>query len=1291
MNRILFFIIFVYLFTTSSYAQNQRSGQRSKFLISWRPPQLFHSTDGKSSLGLSFENAIYQDNNKLPYYINHENSGGKKAISAEIVNPEFLPVTAEDLKCIAGVEFMIKQDIEIVTKVVYENKMPVNQFQFIPLRKNPETGLFEKLSGFDLKWKYDESGKNSIRNKSLTYASNSVLASGNWFKFNIVNTGVYKITYNDLLGIGLNPDNIDPRNIRIYGNGGAMLPEKNSLLINDDIKENAIFIFGESDGVFNSGDYILFYAKGPAYWIADTATGIYSHKQNKYITSTTYFITADLGVGKRIQNLNTSVLPANYTVTEFDDYAFYELDSVNLIKSGREFYGELFDSKTSYTFDFSFPNIVSGSSVRLKTAVLARSVGYSSNFRIYANSVQVANVSINPSSPVYTSTYANYVANITQINPSSNISIKIEYNKASNPAAQGWLDYVELNAKRNLLFTSKQLSFRNMASIGQGITEFIMGNSGNNLVVWDVTDFSTPRNIIYSMNGSDLKFKINTDSLREFLAFDNNYFYQVSPAGRVNNQNLHGLPQTDMIIISYPEFVPEASRVADYHRNNDNLSVIITTPQEIFNEFSSGNQDITAFKYFIKMFYDRAGGNLSLQPKYVLLFGDASYDCLNRIPENTNLVQIYQTENSLDPTISFATDDYIAFLDDNEEGAYGNMLDVAVGRFSVKTYEEAKAVTDKMLNYKANYDLAANSLICNNTSGVISNFGNWRNVVCLVADDNDDGENFLGESEAIAKLIDTSYSSINVEKIYLDAYPQLSTPGGQRSPQTTDAINNIVSKGALIVNYIGHGGEIGWAHEAILGVSDINNWSNTFNTPLFITATCEFSRCDDPGRTSAGEYVLINPNGGAVALFTTSRLAFSGSNASLNFAFFKNVFEKEGGEYQCLGDIIKKAKNTFGCPSVISNFLLLGNPAMKLAYPEFNILTTHLNNQPLAGISDTIKALTKITIKGYIADFSNVKQTDFNGIITPIVFDKTAIFSTLGSDGPPKQFKSQKNIIYKGKASVINGDFAYTFVVPKDISYNYGKGKLSYYATNGNTDANGFYRDIIIGGTNNSNITDNIGPDLKIYMNDLRFVSGGVTSKNPLLLAVLSDSAGLNTVGNGIGHDIVAIVDGLTEKTYVLNDYYESDLNTYQKGMVRYPFKDIENGSHKLLLKAWDVYNNSSETEIEFVVAESAELALTHVLNYPNPFTTYTEFWFEHNQPCCGLDVQIQIFTITGKIVKTINTKVETSGFRADPIPWDGTDDFGDKIGKGVYLYRLKVKSNTGLYADKIEKLVILK
>ncbi|MFH0866141.1 MAG: type IX secretion system sortase PorU, partial [Bacteroidota bacterium] len=732
-------------------------------------------------------------------------------------------------------------------------------------------------------------------------------------------------------------------------------------------------------------------------------------------------------------------------------------------------------------------------------------------------------------------------------------------------------------------------------------------------------------------------------------------------------------------------------RLAALHSTYDGYTSAVVTPAQIYNEFSSGNQDISAIRDFVKMFYDRAASADEL-PQYLLFLGDASYDYKNRISENTNFVPTFQSPRAVNYADSYATDDFFGFLDSLEGPYVNSLLDIGIGRFPVKSAAEAGYIVDKI----AEYLKISNPLNSGNGCDgyTLGSSGEWKNIICFVADD--EQSDFFTDCENFATYIDTTYNNYNIEKIYCDAYVQETGAGGQRYPDVNDAINRRIEKGALIINYIGHGGEVGWAHERILQIADIESWENFHNLPLFITATCEFSRYDDPKRTSAGEMVLLKSDGGGIALLTTSRLAYSNFNAGLNGRFYQNAFKKINGSYPALGDLVIVSKNwNDNVDPNVRNFILLGDPALSLSYPENKVLTTKVNQHDTMSVTDTLKALQKVIIEGIIADPAGQKLTGFNGVVYPIVYDKKSTTYTLGNDSPGNilPFMIQKSILYKGKVSVTNGDFTFSFVVPMDIAYNYGKGRISYYASDGTTDANGFYENnyFIIGGTDTTAAFDNAGPEIRLYLNDSDFVSGGMTSENPLLLSIVKDTNGINTVGNGIGHDIVAVLDGNTSNSIVLNDYYEADLNSYQKGTIRYPLEELSDGIHTLSLKVWDIYNNSSETSIDFFVSQSAELALYHVLNYPNPFTTHTEFYFEHNQPCCDLDVQIQIFTITGKLVKTIDQNVLTDGFRAEPIAWDGLDEYGDPIARGVYLYRLKIKNTDGSLAEKTEKLVILR
>ncbi|MFC1733358.1 type IX secretion system sortase PorU, partial [candidate division KSB1 bacterium] len=1243
------------------------------------------------------------------YYEKIKISDYNANIHVDLVNSFYETLEDEAVPIIAN-NPLIGNEIAIKKSIIIERKVPFASISFIPVRKNQRTGKYEKLVQFALRVKTTRKEfKQALKGKNK-YTSNSVLASGDWFKIAVTKSGIHKITFNDLQGMGLSGSSFNLQTVGVFGNGGGMLPEANAEFRYDDLQENAIEVVDvNQNNNFDAGDHILFYAESPHIWEFDNTDQRFHHIINDYSEKTHYFITVDKGTGKRITS-QASMNNPNTFVTSFDDYRFHERNLVNLMKSGRKWYGETFDFTDEYNFTFSFPDIDLSSKAYYKTIVVARST-IESSFNININGISHI-ISVPYVLTSYQTDYAIATGDTLTFYPgSSTINFNYKYNKTTSSSI-GWLNYIELNVRRNLNLSASQMLFRDIRSIGNGnISQFSLSNAGSNVKIWEVTDPMNIQEITSVSNNNTLTFTVATDSLRQFIAFNGNSYFTPEQIGRVENQNLHGLGQYDFVIVSHPNFLQHANELANYHYQNDNLSSIVVTAGKIYNEFSSGSQDVAAIRDFMKMFYDRAGSDPEKLPKYLLLFGDGSYDPLQRIASNTNYVITYHSKNSLKPTASYVTDDFFGLLDDSEGlNANGN-LDIGIGRFPVQSAEEAQTMINKVKRYAANTMLDDHPSECSSLLSV-PNLSDWRNNVCFVADD-EDGNLHLDQAEAMAVFIDTTYKDYNVDKIYFDSYIQESTPGGQRYGEVNEAINNRVSKGALIVNYTGHGGEVGWSHERVLEISDIIQWCNYQNLPVFITATCEFSRFDDPERVSAGELVILNANGGAISLFTTTRLAFSHSNFALNMNFHKNAFKKIDGEWPRMGDLIRKAKTPSN--SYIRNFVLLGDPALQMVYPEFNVITSKINGRqvnsynsenlkksvipadlnglPVNDYTDTLKALKKVTISGFIAANNGNKVNDFNGIIYPTVFDKPTKVTTIGNDPTSysTNFRLQKNILYKGKASVTNGEFSFTFIVPKDIAYQYGYGKISYYAQNGETDANGYFDKIIVGGSENNVLTDETGPEIEVYLNDENFVFGGITNEDPILLSYVFDSNGINTVGNGIGHDLVAILDENTEHTYVLNDYYEADLNSYTRGTIKYPFQDLSEGLHTLKIKVWDVYNNSSEAYTEFVVASSTELALDHVMNYPNPFTTRTAFYFEHNQPSSYLDVIIQIFTITGKLIKTINESVITDGYRVDDIYWNGRDDFGDPIGRGVYIYKLKVRTDTGSFAEETEKLVILK
>lgn len=1208
----------------------------------------------------------------------------------------------------------IGSDFSIETENATNRKDLTHFVKIIPFRKNAQNQV-EELIAYEIDWEIKEQSQK--KTQTATFKNSSVLATGNWYKIAVTKTGVYKIDKTFLKNIGLDIDNINPKNLRIYGNGGHMLPEYNGTFRYDDLEENAIQVIGESDNVFNANDYVLFYGIGTDEWrqnksgLSSTSTCLkFTHQMSLYSDTSYYYITADMGPGgKRISDrASLTTTPTNSTST-YDYLDYHEKNSLNFIKSGRIFYGEYFDINTSYSFSYPVPNLVTNDTIWTEAKIAARSnlpSNYSFSYNGITNTLTANGINTND----YLGDYVGLVTtcNYTLVNNPNLINLTVT---KLSPEAIAWLDYIVFNCRRNLVFNGSQFALRDSRSCGSGkITQFIF-NSNNlpNINIWDISDPVNIKNQLYNSSGSQVDFTMNNDTLKEYALFNGTDYYSPSFVGKVVNQNLHAIAQADYIIVTNPLFLGQAQRLALIHQQADSLTYAIATTEQVYNEFSSGKQDITAIRDFVRMLYKR---NLSAgrEPKYLLLFGDGSYKVKDRSAfGNTSFIPVWENLNSENPTLSTVSDDFFAWMDDNE-GNYQNAerVDVGVGRFPVKNGDEATNAVNKVeAYYKKNYNFTLNNTtsFCSNTTDTYP-LGDWRNTICFVADD-EDGAQHMKTADLMAGYIKTNYPAYNIDKLYADAFLQYSTPGGQRYPDISEGLDHKFAKGALIINYTGHGGEVGLGHERYLEVSQIQNFKNINNMPLFITATCEFSRFDDPDRTSAGELCFLNGSGGAIALLTTVRVAYTNTNEILLQVLYQKVF-KQVANFRTtdptdsimptLGDLVRDTKYQCGVNLYYLNFHLLGDPALRLAYPQQRVYTTVVNNHTYtAGVNDTIKALQKVTVKGYVGTKSGAKMTNFNGVVFPTVYDKNQVITCLGNDyfsliapNTPYKFNLQRNVIYKGKVQVVNGDFSFTFIVPKDITYSLDTGKISYYAHNGIVDANGFDQQIVIGGSSSNFYIDNAGPTIGLYLNDKKFVSGGTTNENPNLYAEVADSSGINTVGTGIGHDISAIIDENSSKPIILNDYYEADLNSYQTGKIKYPFSALAEGNHRLSLKVWDVQNNSNIAYTDFVVAQSAEMALTHVLNYPNPFTTRTQFFFENNQCCLDLKVNIQVFTISGKVVKTISKSVKNEGFRSDGIEWDGKDDYGDKLGKGVYIYKVSVSDADNKKAEKIEKLVIL-
>lgn len=1080
------------------------------------------------------------------------------------------------------------------------------------------------------------------------YADRSVLADGNWYKLAVKAAGIYKIDIPQLNAMGISTASLPSSHIRLFGNGGAMLPEDNAAPRADDLPEIAISVMDGGDGLLNGNDYILFYAPGPHTWQKD-AQG-YRHTYNLYTDSACYFLNISPG-GLRVQPAPAVPNP-NFNVSAFDFRVFQEDELHNILSSGKQWLGDEFGNGNGSTAERTYTiNLPPGglTDVFVRFQAVSRSTG-SSRFDVLVNNVLAESFYPAPVSGNIFEEYASPAGGWFPAQGGGTLTLRYQ----GNASAQGWLDFLEVQGRAALRMPAQgALLFRDASGTGPGrIGRFSIDNAAAQTQVWDVTDPGRPRSLPSTFSGGSLQFNADCAILKEFAAFTPETLPQPEYIGPVPNQDLHGASTPDMLIITATVLENAAARLAAWHNAAQQLQVSVVTVDQIYNEFASGSPDPTALRDFVKMHYDRGG------LRYLLLFGRASYDYRDRLPGNTNIVPTWQSSSSWHGITAYMSDDYFGFLDDGDNiGNNGqiNLLDVAIGRLPVKNAAEADAVVDKIAGYHAP-----------------RSFGPWRNEMTFVADDEDNNLH-LEDAETVSRIIETEQPVYNVDKIYLDAFPQVSSSGGSRYPAANEAITNRINSGTLVWNYTGHGGFSRLAEEAILEEAALPAWKNADRLPLMVTATCDFAPFDNPAFQSLGEKLVLMPEGGAIALMTTTRAVFAASNLVMNANYFRLAFQPgtplgEGARlaknetYAALGDVINNRK-----------FQLLGDPALLPAFPLWRVYTDSINGQPLSG-ADTLKALGKYTIQGSVRDADGMIKQDYNGVMTTTVYDKPAGSSTLGNDpgSAAVVYRQQDRILFKGTQQVRNGRFSFTFVVPRDILQEDGHGKISYYTQNETSDGTGVYGQLPVNGTAAAP-ADNEGPQIQAWMNDESFRDGGLVNEEPLLLVRLYDDNGINATGNGIGHDIVAILDDST-RFFNLNAWFEARRDDYRQGDIRFPMAGLAPGEHTLTIRAWDTHNNSSTIRIRFKVVLKATLAVENVFNYPNPFRDQTRFVFTHNQQGTDLDVVIRIFTPAGQLVRTMSSTINSVNGRYDGVPWNGTADSGARLTPGIYFYQIVVK-----------------
>ncbi len=1103
-----------------------------------------------------------------------------------------------------------------------------------------------------------------------TLFGQSILSDGAFYKIGVTQNGIYKIDAGFVSSLGLDPNSIDPKKIKVYGHNGGMLPQSNAETVFTDPPENALVDFTDNSFGFGSSEYLLFYAQGPDKSEFDS-DGVINYEKNIYTDTAFYFLTIGNSNGKRTKQAEV-VSQQGTLIDYFNEFVVRESEDVNLIGSGRRWLGDEFSSQQlSRNFNYEIPGL--RDSINLQALIVTQSEGKSS-FEISMNDQNSGLIAFDSIPTGDGTTYTirakeKTVEMVVSDNDMESIALSMKYNRANASLSRAYLDNFILSYERDLVLVGNSTTFCTTQA-RNGIYTYQIGLNGTtDATILDISDPTDAEIVEFSIQNNLASFNKETDEVRKYVIFSGSAFPAPTYFGQIGNQNIKGNTQFDGLIITSSSFETQAKKLQQFHQTNDNLSIGVINVNHIFNEFSSGRQDLTAIRNYIKYVYE-SGGRL----KHVLLFGDCSYD-YKYSGSDPDHIPVYESRDSFSPIYSYSSDDYLGFLEDHEglwieNTSNDHDMEIGVGRLPVKNEAEANIIVAKILRYATSE----------------RTLGKWRNEIAYFADDGDLNVH-MNHAVTLSNIVSEQGPQFRSKKIFLDNFDQVISPR-ERSPAATKALEDAIADGLLVLNFIGHGNETQWMQEETLNNGVISQLTNRHKLPLIVTATCEFGKYDQPIITSGAEHLLLNPNGGAIALITTTRPVFAHTNLLVNRAFHEALLSRADNQFPRLGDIIRETKNNSLSGPVNRNFALLGDPFLRLNYPKYDISFGELET-----VSDTLSAFEEYILYGAVTSTGDTIHT-FNGKATVSIIDIPQQRITKGQENPKFSYQELSNTLFRGEVSVTNGLFDASFVLPKNISYKLEKGKVLAYAWNEETleDATGANTNVVIGGTVPNPGNDNTPPEMNLYINDDSFVSGQTVGQNSLFIARISDESGVNISSNGFNQDItLRLNDG---DPINLNDYYQANLDTYQSGTVLYPLQNLDPGEYSATLKIWDAYNNSSEKTVDFYVSDQPVIRLYNVMNYPNPVSLSgleTTFTFEHDRQGEELIVNLDIYDMRGSIKFSSEISIDDSQSKVDNLKWRPANDLGSSLQPGIYLYRLNVKSTLdGASNQAIKRLVII-
>ena len=1092
-----------------------------------------------------------------------------------------------------------------------------------------------------------------------SYAERSVLADGHWVKIRVSESGVCRMSFSELRSAGL-----EPSQVRVFGYGGAQKEQDFSKPNIDDLPQVPVYV-GE--------DYILFYVQGPISWTYNGSR--FAHTRNTYSDFGYYLLSDDAGDMLLFPEAE-AVSGSPTDVTYYSYYQVQDEDSVNLIDrtgvsgGGRTFYGEQFAAGQTRTFTFSTPYANGdNSSVYIDMAANAATT---STVKAKLNNTSSKSIYISSIPDHYTFGVAGTIS-MNGASEEQNQRVTIQFVN-SNASALAWLNYIEITTPSELVMTGSYMGIRSLVNRNTtNPVRFLLRNTTASTQIWDVTDLAAIQRMPTTMVDDQLAWVgTQADGVHEYIAVntDGTKFVQAEVVGEVKNQNLHALSNIDYIIICPEGYEDVSEDLAKAHEAKQAITYAIVTDQQVYNEFSSGTPDATAYRWLMKMLYDRAKNGIGQQPRWLLLMGHGTFDNRKLLRNSgTSLLLTYQSKNSVNEIKAYATDDYFAYLDDNE-GAIDTQgrMDIGVGRLPVESLDEARTTVDKLIQYIRNEQT-----------------GKWKNQLVYLADDGENGTH-TETAEKSAELVRIKNPDFIVHKIFLDAYPQEVNASGESYPLAKNRVLNLLKNGVLFFNYSGHGGYNAITNESILNLKDIAGMTNK-NQAFWLFATCNFAQCD-AGKRSAAETAVLNPKGGAIGILAATRTVYASQNTNLNRSVCDTLFgHSDVFHYDMtLGEAISIGKNLLGSDENKLAYVLLGDPCMRLNYP------TDYHVETLTEM-DTLNALSVQHVEGRIIDEDLNIVSDFNGKVDITIYDKMQSIPTRDNDnagGDPRviAYNDYPNTIFSGATDVKDGLFNYTFMVPKDIRYNFDNGRIVYYAVTADSletaEAVGHFEQFIIGGTGSTVAIDTIGPEMEIYLNSPAFRNGDKTYATPRFFANLYDKNGINTAGAGIGHDLMLIIDDDPKMIYSLNEYFTAANNSYQAGQVSYLMEELANGPHSLTFRAWDLLNNSTTKSLNFIVEAGLDPSIYNVTTYPNPVqqSGVVHLIVNYDQPDELIETEIYLYNTAGQMV--YSHKQDNPDAVSIDLPSLG-------LNTGVYIYSVKIKSASSKYSTTSGKIIVTK